>query len=386
MALHHQRAPWVRDSEVEDSKLSLQIKDVGFSTKISSRARAFVGPMTDLRALHGQQVKWTYGSIDLLWPGQRGDTKGQPMHPNLRLRWFENVSMVFNIATRMAFLLLLFAALNIHAFIFNPVWLIPPAVAVGLNLRMTRAMHDKSKSDFGYALGVLPAEAYMWVRMGHFMTSWAQFFSRVEKDNWAAQASAENGRGKAYVFPAVVAATVFGILIFAWGQQSVVVQSAILSLGWPILYLITIVQTLFMVKKFVRRQRGSRSDLFRGSPGIDLGAGAAVTASSAVGSAAQAASGAHGRGSPARRVGPRSRSRSCARRPATASRRWAAWVHADEPPPATVESAARRSGRRPMPSGREPARSACGDRPTTAASCVAARRDCRGRAGGCLLR
>lgn len=256
MALHHQRAPWVRDSEVEDSKLSLQIKDVGFSTKISSRARAFVGPMTDLRALHGQQVKWTYGSIDLLWPGQRGDTKGQPMHPNLRLRWFENVSMVFNIATRMAFLLLLFAALNIHAFIFNPVWLIPPAVAVGLNLRMTLAMHDKSKSDFGYALGVLPAEAYMWVRMGHFMTSWAQFFSRVEKDNWAAQASAENGRGKAYVFPAVVAATVFGILIFAWGQQSVVVQSAILSLGWPILYLITIVQTLFMVKKFVRRQRG----------------------------------------------------------------------------------------------------------------------------------
>src|ERR1700710_1431544 len=53
----HQRAPWVRDSEVEDWKLSLQIKDVGYSTKISSRARAFVGPMTNLRSLHGQQVK-----------------------------------------------------------------------------------------------------------------------------------------------------------------------------------------------------------------------------------------------------------------------------------------------------------------------------------------
>jgi len=256
MVKHHQRSPWVRDSEVEDSLLSLQIKDAGFSTKISSRARAFVGPMTDLRALHGQQVKWTYGSIDLLWPGQRGDTKGQPTHPNLRLRWFENVSMVFNIATRMAFLLLLFAALSIHAFIFNPVWLIPPAVAVGLNLRMALAMHDKSKSDIGYALGVIPAEAYMWIRMGHFMTSWAQFFSRVEKDNWAAQASAEKGKGKAYIFPAIVAATTFGILIFAWGQQSVGVQSAILSLGWPILYLITITQTLFMIRKFIRRQRG----------------------------------------------------------------------------------------------------------------------------------
>lgn len=63
--------------------------------------------MTNLRALHGQQVKWNYGAIDLMWPGQRGDTKGQPLHPNLRLRWFENFSMVSNIATRMAFLLLL---------------------------------------------------------------------------------------------------------------------------------------------------------------------------------------------------------------------------------------------------------------------------------------
>ena len=53
-----------------------------------------------------------------------------------------------------------------------------------------------------------------------------------------------------------MAATTFGILIFAWGQQSVGVQSAILSLGWPILYLITITQTLFMIRKFIRRQRG----------------------------------------------------------------------------------------------------------------------------------
>ena len=45
----------------------------------------------------------------------------------------------------------------------------------------------------------------MWVRMGHFVTAWTQFFARVEKDNWAAQASAEKGRGSAYVCPAIVA-------------------------------------------------------------------------------------------------------------------------------------------------------------------------------------
>jgi biofilm PGA synthesis N-glycosyltransferase PgaC len=256
MYRHHQAAPWVRDSEVEDSKLSLQIKDVGFSTKISARSRAFVGPMLTMRALHGQQVKWNFGGIDLMWPGQRGDTKGQPLHPNLRLRWNENVSMLFNIGTRMAFVLLLAAALSIHAFVFNPIWLIPPAVAILLNLRTAASMHDKSASDIFYALLILPAELYMWIRMGHFLTAWVQFLARVEKDNWAAQAAAERGRGSAYVMPGICAVATFVVLIFAWSHQSTGIQSAILSVGWPMLYLTTVLQTVFMVKKIFRRQRG----------------------------------------------------------------------------------------------------------------------------------
>ena len=212
--------------------------------------------METLRALHGQQVKWNYGGIDLLWPGQRGDSKGQPLHPNLRLRWYENIAMLSNITARMGFLLLLAAALSIDAFVFNPVWLIPPVVATLLNLRIAASMHDKSASDILYALLVAPAELYMWLRMGHFLTAWVQFFARVEKDNWAAQAAAERGRGSAYVMPAVCAVATFVVLIVAWGQQSIGIQSAILSIGWPVLYLLTVIQTLFMVRKLVRRQRG----------------------------------------------------------------------------------------------------------------------------------
>jgi cellulose synthase/poly-beta-1,6-N-acetylglucosamine synthase-like glycosyltransferase len=256
MVRHHQQAPWVRDSEVEDSKLSLQIKDAGFSTKISATARAYVGPMTNLRALHGQQVKWNFGAIDLFWPGQRGDNKGQPLHPNLRLRWYENVSMGFNIASRLGFLLLLAAALSIHAFVFNPIWLIPPAVAMLLNLRLALAMKDKSASDILYAALAIPAELYMWIRMGHFVSAWTQFLAKSDQDNWAAQANAEKGKGSAYVMPLVVLIAVMGGAIFAWTQQSVGVQSAILSLGWPLLYLATIAQTVFMLRKLVRRHRG----------------------------------------------------------------------------------------------------------------------------------
>jgi hypothetical protein len=117
-------------------------------------------------------------------------------------------------------------------------------------------MHDKSASDIFYALLAVPAELYMWLRMGHFLTAWTQFFARSDKDNWAAQAAAERGRGSAYVMPLICAAATFGVLIFAWSQQSVQLQSAILSIGWPVLYLLTVLQTLFMLKKLVRRQRG----------------------------------------------------------------------------------------------------------------------------------
>jgi biofilm PGA synthesis N-glycosyltransferase PgaC len=253
---YHQQNPWVRDSEVEDSLLSLQIKKVGYSTKISAKARASVGGMGTMRALHGQQVKWTYGSIDLMWPGQRGNTKGQPFHPNLRLRWFEHFSMLVNMVTRLGFLLLLAAALSIHAFVFNPIWLIPPAMAVLLNLRIAMAIRHRRPIDLLYATLALPAEAYMWVRMGHFATSWTQFLARVEKDNWAAQASAEKGRGSAFLWPAFIALLGFGAAIYAWKHQSVALQSAILSVSWPVLYIITILQTAFMVRKLVRRHRG----------------------------------------------------------------------------------------------------------------------------------
>ncbi|MCM4084730.1 glycosyltransferase family 2 protein [Paractinoplanes hotanensis] len=256
MVRHYQQAPWVRDSEVEDSKLSLQIKDAGFSTKISATARAYVGPMTNLRALHGQQVKWNFGAIDLFWPGQRGDSKGQPLHPNLRLRWFENISMAFNIISRLGFLLLLVAALSIDAFVFNPIWLIPPAIAMLLNLRLALSMKDKSASDILYAALFVPAELYMFIRMGHFVSAWAQFLAKTDQDNWAAQANAEKGKGSAYVMPLVVLIAVMGGAIFAWTQQSVGVQSAILSLGWPLLYIATIAQSVFMLRKLVRRHRG----------------------------------------------------------------------------------------------------------------------------------
>jgi cellulose synthase/poly-beta-1,6-N-acetylglucosamine synthase-like glycosyltransferase len=255
---NHQSTPWVKDSEVEDSLLSLQIKSAGYLTKISARARADVGGMTTLRGLDAQQVKWNFGAIELMWPGQRGDTKGQPLHPNLRLRWLENLSMLINGVTRLLFVLLLVGSLSIHAFVFEPIWLIAPAVAILLNLRIALSMHRRDAKDILFAALFVPSEIYMWIRLGHFVRAWSKFLSRKQVDNWAAQAKAERGSGSAFIAPAVIAVLVMAVLVLGWFLLPVIIQSSILWVGWPILGVITAVQTVGMLFKLLRRQRGYR--------------------------------------------------------------------------------------------------------------------------------
>ncbi|MCK8608268.1 glycosyltransferase [Agromyces sp. C10] len=258
MTANRQTTPWVKDSEVEDSLLSLQIKSAGYLTKISARARADVGGMTTLRALDAQQVKWNYGAIELMWPGQRGDTKGQPFHPNLRLRWWENLGMAVNALTRVLFLVLLAGSLSIGAFVFSPWWLIPPVVAVALNLRIALSMKNLGARDILFALLVVPAELYMWIRIGHFVRAWSKFGSKKQVDNWAEQAKAERGSGHAYLAPLLLAIGAVVAAVAVWFQLTPVVQSSILWAGWPVLGTITVLQTLAMFSKLVRRHHGYR--------------------------------------------------------------------------------------------------------------------------------
>ncbi|WP_396653654.1 glycosyltransferase [Microbacterium sp. PRF11] len=256
MTQNHQTSPWVKDSEVEDSLLSLQIKSAGYLTKISPYARADVGGMTTLSGYDAQQVKWTYGAIELMWPGQRGDTKGQPFHPNLRLRWFENFGMLTNLFVRVAFLTLLAGSLSIGAFVFSPVWLIPPVIAMMLNLRIARTMKNVNRRDVLFAVLFFPAEIFMWIRISHFVRSWTRFLSRKKVDNWAMQAKAERGGGLGHWTPMIVLIAVAIALSIIWIMVGPMVQSSILWIGWPIVGVVTVLQTLLMFSKLVRRQHG----------------------------------------------------------------------------------------------------------------------------------
>ena len=73
---------------------------------------------------------------------------------------------------------------------------------------------------------------------------------------WAEQAKAERGSGNAFLTPLIILGISFLVLGYTWFQLPVLIQSSILWLGWPVLYVVTIAQTVVMAGKLFRRQRG----------------------------------------------------------------------------------------------------------------------------------
>ena len=76
----------------------------------------------------------------------------KPLHPNLRLRWRENLGMVANLVSRVLFIALVAGALSMHAFEFSWWWSLPPVVSVLLNLRIATSMQGWTARDVLYAL------------------------------------------------------------------------------------------------------------------------------------------------------------------------------------------------------------------------------------------
>jgi hypothetical protein len=165
--------------------------------------------------------------------------------------------MLSNGITRMLFFYLLTTSLMYQAFVFSPLWTVPPLVATILNVRIARAMHNRNRRDLLFAALIVPAEIYMWVRLGHFARSWAKFASSSQADNWTLQARAESGSGgHMYLAPLVIVLGVLATGVAVWAQLPDGAQSTVLLVGWTVLGVITIVQTAVMTAKALRRFKG----------------------------------------------------------------------------------------------------------------------------------
>ena len=154
---NHQHGPWNPDEDVEDMALTWQIHDLGLETVVSADARAWVGGMPTLRALTGQRQKWVEGMVGLL---RRHGFSSMTMLP-----WRQQFGLALNGVVRIAFLLLLSAALAAGQFRWNWLWLTPTAVAMLLNLRTAWRVPGRRPSDLLFAVSLVPMELFLWLQI-----------------------------------------------------------------------------------------------------------------------------------------------------------------------------------------------------------------------------
>src|SRR4051812_5679943 len=179
--------PWTHLSQVEDMELTWALRDLGWEARISSTARAYVGPMMTLRSFWAQRRKWDEGLARLL--------AATGFNQATRYPWRMQAKMFLDFLIRVLFVLLTCLSVATGTFHWYWIWAIPPALAVALNLRTLRRMPNCTFGDVFCALTLVAVEFYLWFRIAIWATSWATVAFGVQRDGWARQYAAES-KGK----------------------------------------------------------------------------------------------------------------------------------------------------------------------------------------------
>jgi len=175
--------PWDPDAQVEDMELTWALNAQGWETKVSSTARAYVGPMLSIKSFWAQRRKWDEGMIRLLLESGVNRTTAYP--------WRMQAKMALDAVVRILFVLLTTISVASGNYRWYWIWAIPPLLAVLLNARTLRRMPDRTWGDTLTGLTLLAVEAYLWMRLFVWLTSWTTVLAGIRKDGWARQYKAE---------------------------------------------------------------------------------------------------------------------------------------------------------------------------------------------------
>jgi poly-beta-1,6-N-acetyl-D-glucosamine synthase len=69
--------------------------------------------------------------------------------------------------------------------------MIPPVLAVLLNLKHARKIPGRTKADLVLAGTLVGVELYLWFRVFVWAVSWATVIAGIRRDGWARQYKAE---------------------------------------------------------------------------------------------------------------------------------------------------------------------------------------------------
>jgi poly-beta-1,6-N-acetyl-D-glucosamine synthase len=183
VAAERRLGPWDPEAQVEDMELTWALTARSWETKVSSTARAYAGPMITVKSLWAQRRKWDEGMIRLLLGTKIGATTLYP--------WRMQLKMALNALTRAMFVLLLGTSLAVGAFVWNWIWMVPPVLAILLNLKHARKVPGRTKVDLLLAGTLFGVELYLWFRVLVWAVSWATVIAGIRRDGWARQYKAE---------------------------------------------------------------------------------------------------------------------------------------------------------------------------------------------------
>jgi hypothetical protein len=139
--------------------------------------------MITVKSLWAQRRKWDEGMIRLLLGCKIGATT---MYP-----WRMQFKMALNAVTRAMFIVLLATSLAVDAYEWNWIWVIPPVLAMLLNLKHARKVPGRTRLDLFMAGSLVAVELYLWFRVLCWATSWATVVAGIRRDGWARQYKAE---------------------------------------------------------------------------------------------------------------------------------------------------------------------------------------------------
>jgi len=176
-------SPWSTTAQVEDMELTWKLDEYGWETRCSAEARAYVGPMVTMKSFWAQRRKWDAGVVEILLANGFSKVTRYP--------WRIQAKMVLDLVIRVLLITLLTLALFRDSFVWSWIWLIPPIIAIFLNLRIVWSMPNRTVGDILTAIILFPAEMYLWFRLGTWTISWITTMSGSKRDGWAAQYKAE---------------------------------------------------------------------------------------------------------------------------------------------------------------------------------------------------
>jgi cellulose synthase/poly-beta-1,6-N-acetylglucosamine synthase-like glycosyltransferase len=181
--------PWHYGSQVEDFELSYRVRQLGYDCRVSTTVRAYTDSMRTLRSLWGQRMKWQVGTVeDLLTFGFNRLT---------RLDWFQQLAGLAAALVRLSWILVTALALSLGTYVFQPLWLLVPALFLANEVKQTMRVPHRDAKDILLAALLFPQELFAWLRAGWFLRAWwdvlwTKALRRSGRDRWAAQYAAEN--------------------------------------------------------------------------------------------------------------------------------------------------------------------------------------------------